>query len=470
MLKEPIFVLIILSALLNGEDWPQFRGANASGVSASKGLPVEFGPEKNMVWRTALPPGQSSPAVAGDHIFLTAVEDNRLFTLSLERATGRIQWRREVPRPNRAKMHKLNGPAAPSPVTDGKNVYAFFNDFGLISFGPDGEERWRLPLGPFNTPFGLASSPVLADGTLLQVCDGETGAFIVAVDTVTGKVKWRKERPDATRGSSTPLVYGPAGGPTELLVAGAYRLTSYSVETGDEIWFARGLTWQLIPTPVLGKGVIYVLGWAGGADPGEQQELPPFADMLQRLDANHDGKLSKDELHDPKLIKNWNDLDLDRSGYVEERDWESYLARMSAQNGFNAFRLGGKGDVTSRNFLWRFNKALPVVASPLLYRDVLYLVKDGGILTSLDPRNGVVLKQARIEGAMEAYYASPVAADGKIYTASENGKVSVVKAGGEWEVLKVNDLGEECYSTPAIVDNRIYLRTQSALYCFAIKD
>jgi outer membrane protein assembly factor BamB len=469
-MQKLIFLIAVLSAALPGEDWPQFRGVNASGVSASTGLPVAIGRDRNMLWRTPLPPGQSSPAVAGDRIFLTAVEDNRLFTLCLERATGRIEWRREVPRPSRARLHKFNGPASPSPVSDGRNVYAFFQDFGVISFGPDGNERWRVPLGPFNNPFGLASSPVLSGGTLLQVCDGESGAFVVGIDIATGKVKWRQERLDATRGSSTPLIYTPPGGRAELLVPGAYQLTSYAVETGEEVWFARGLTWQLIPTPVLGNGVIYVLGWSGGADPGEQVDLPPFAAMLEKLDANHDGRLSKDELGDPKLVKSWGDLDLDRSGFVEQRDWERYRARMAAQNGFNAIKVGGKGDMTSRNFLWRYNKSLPVVASPLLYRDVLYLVKDGGILTTLNPRTGAVLKQGRITGALGTYYSSPVAADGKIYVASVEGKVAVLKAGAEWEILEVNDLGEECYATPAIVDGRIYLRTQSALYCFAKKD
>ena len=123
--------------------------------------------------------------------------------------------------------------------------------------------------------------------------------------------------------------------------------------------------------------------------------------------------------------------------------------------------------MTSQNFLWRYTKSLPNATSPLLYQNVLYLVKEGGIFTSLDPQKGEVLKQGRLTGALGAYYSSPVAGDGKIYTASEDGKVSVLKAGGDWEILKVNDLGEECYASPAIADGKIYLRTQSALYCFA---
>jgi outer membrane protein assembly factor BamB len=470
MSGKTIFLFGVFSILLAGEDWLQFRGPNASAVSAATGLPVEFGRDKNMLWRTPLPPGQSSPVVAGDHIFLTAVDNKRLFTFSLERATGRIQWRREAPRLRQGPLHQLNGPASPTPVSDGRNVYVFFYDFGLVSYAPDGNELWRLPLGPFNNPFGMAASPVLAGGTLVQVCDGETGSFVVALDAATGKVKWRKERPDATRGFSTPLIYRPDNGPVQALVAGSHKLMSYSVESGEQLWFVRGLTWQLKPTPVMDRDAIYVLGWAGGSDPGQQEEVQPFEEMLQRLDQNKDGKLSKEEIGDPKIVKDWAETDLDHSGYLEERDWEAYRNKRTAQNGFTAFRLGGKGDMTSKNFLWRYTKSLPNATSPLLYRNVLYLVKDGGILTSLDPRNGEVLKQARITGAAGAYYSSPVAADGRIYTLSEDGQGAVLKAGGDWELLQVNDLAEQAYASPAIVDGKIYLRTQSALYCFAGKN
>jgi outer membrane protein assembly factor BamB len=263
------------------------------------------------------------------------------------------------------------------------------------------------------------------------------------------------------------LVYRPDNGPPQVLVAGSYRLVSYAVESGEEVWSVGGLTWQLKPTPVMDKENVYVLGWAGGADPGQQEDVPPYEEALKTLDKNADGRLSKEEIADRKILDAWSETDLDLTGYLEARDWEAYRNKRASQNGFTAFRLGGKGDMTARNFLWRYAKSLPNATSPLLYRNVLYIVKDGGILTSLDPRDGRVLKQGRITGATGSYYSSPVGADGKIYTLSEDGKAAVLKAGGEWEVLHVNDLGEESYASPAIVDGRIYLRTQSALYCFA---
>ena len=133
-----------------------------------------------------------------------------------------------------------------------------------------------------------------------------------------------------------------------------------------------------------------------------------------------------------------------------------------------AVKLGGEGDVTGTNVLWRHYKSLPNVPSPLHYNGVVYLMKEGGILTALDAADGKVLKQGRLPGALDYYYASPVAADGKLFATSQAGHVTVVKAAGaEWEVITRNDMDDECFATPALVDGHIYLRTRSALYCFA---
>src|SRR5262249_43277012 len=161
--------LLLFPLLVSAADWPQFRGPNASGVAEERGLPIEFGPFKNIVWKTSLPAGHSSPVLAGQRIFLTAYEGDSLLTICLDRASGKIQWRREVKAARKEKLHKLNDRASPTPASDGKNVYAFFGDFGLVSYGPNGNERWRLPLGPFTNLHGMAASPVLADGKLLLV-------------------------------------------------------------------------------------------------------------------------------------------------------------------------------------------------------------------------------------------------------------------------------------------------------------
>ncbi|MDZ4798946.1 MAG: PQQ-binding-like beta-propeller repeat protein [Bryobacteraceae bacterium] len=460
-----IALVFLLSALAaSAEDWPAFRGPNASGVSLTTGLPTEFGPNKNVVWKTALPAGHSSPVLQGDRIWLTAFDPDHLYVIALDRATGRILWRREVPRPRKQELHKSNSPASPSVATDGRgNSFAFFTDFGLISYGPDGDERWRLPLGPFNNPFGMGSSPVYANGILIQNCDSETGSYLLAVDARTGKELWRKERPDSTRGFATPVLWRD-----QVLIAGTNRFVAYNVKTGAEVWYVSGLTWQLKPTPAINGDVAYVLGWAGGADIGNQEDLPLFADVAKTLDTNKDGKISKAELTDDRMKKDFDEADLDRDGGLGPRDWEFYQLKRRSVNSVMAVKLGGKGDVTATNVLWRYYKSLPNVPSPVWYNGVVYLMKEGGILTALDATTGKVLKQGRLPGALDYYYASPVAADGKLFATSQEGHISVVNASGaEWEPVARNDMDDETFATPALADGRIYVRTRSALYCFA---
>ena len=467
-MKGAAWIAVTVGTIITASaaDWPAFRGPNSSGVGGNADLPVEFGPGKNQIWKTSLPPGHSSPVIVGSRIFLTAWEGEKLFTFALDSATGRILWRREAPRDRKQKLHEKNSPASPSAASDGSNVYVFFTDFGLLSYGPDGGERWRHPLPTFNNPFGQGASPVLTGDTLLLSCDQETGSYFLAVHKDTGKTKWRVERPDYTRGFSTPVLWKPANGPLQALLAGSYRLTAYEVETGKEAWFVRGLTWQLKPTPVLDGDRIYVLGWAGEADPGQQEQIPSFEESLAKLDKDKDGKLSQEEIGNPKLTKQWGELDLDSDGLMGARDWAMYQSKRAVVNGINAYKLGGAGDMTDRNHLWRYSRSLPNATSPLLYEGVLYMIKDGGILTSLDPASGNVLKQARLSAAPGGYYSSPIGAGGRIYTLSEEGKLSVIRAGGEWEPLATHDFDESCHATPAIADGRIYVRTQSALYCF----
>jgi outer membrane protein assembly factor BamB len=144
MRNHGLIVAGLVAFSVSASDWPQFRGPNASGVSEERNLPVVFGPDQNVVWKTPVPPGHSSPVVAGDHIFLTAFEGEKLLTIALDRATGRILWRREAPRPRKQAMQPTNSPASASPVSDGRNVFVFFHDFGLLAYGPDGNELWRM--------------------------------------------------------------------------------------------------------------------------------------------------------------------------------------------------------------------------------------------------------------------------------------------------------------------------------------
>ena len=147
--------------MARGDEWSRFRGPNGSGVSTTGNLPAVFGPETNVVWKTPLPFGHSSPVLTDDRIYLTGARDGRLLTIALDRASGRMLWEREAPRARTEKLDNRNGPAAPSAVTDGRDVYVFFADFGLISYDRQGRERWRVPLGPFNNVYGMGASPIL---------------------------------------------------------------------------------------------------------------------------------------------------------------------------------------------------------------------------------------------------------------------------------------------------------------------
>jgi outer membrane protein assembly factor BamB len=462
-------ILLFLTAALPAADWPQFRGPNAAGVSDETNLPSSFSPRENVVWRTPVPLGNSSPVIGGDRIFLTGFENERLLTITLDRDTGRILWRREAPRPRVQVIERpANGPASASPATDGSNVYVFFQDYGLLAYGPDGSELWRMPLGPLSNPFGHGASPILAGGTLLMNVDQDTGSFLLALEKDSGRILWRTERPLAQRGYSTPVLYSAPDGSRQVIVAGSYRVSGYDLRTGKEIWWIRRLPWQIKPTPVISDDVIYSVAYSGESDPGAQEVVPSFEDTLGKLDRNNDRKLSKDEILDPRAKDRFDEyLDLDDTGYLEERDWKQFQERRLGENGLRAYRLAGYGDITETNLLWKNPRSLPNVPSPLVYRGVLYTLKEGGILTSIDPQTGEILRQARLQGAIGDYYASPIAADGKIYAVSEEGKVSVIQAGAQWDLIRVNDLQDGCKGTPAIAGGSLYIRTYGHLYRFA---
>ncbi len=455
----------LLAASLAGGDWPQFRGPDGSGLCHSCGRPpVEFGPQKNVAWKTAIPPGKSSPVLVGDRIFLTAAEGDDLVTMCLSRTTGEVRWRRSIRVTRRDARHTLNHRAAPTPVTDGKNVFTFFADFGLVSYDFEGNPRWQLPLGPFNSQHGVVASPVYADGRVVLVCDQDTEAYIIGVNADTGKIAWKTPR-EVINGYSTPVIHRPASGPAQVIAPGSYRLTAYSIVDGEELWFARGLTCQPKSAPTIAGGILYFSGWTTGNDTGEQVDLPPFAQVIAAADANRDGKLGQKELPQPwQPTGTWRAIDLDRDGLLNEREWTFFRTRRASRNGLFAVKLGGSGDVTDSHVLWRFEKSLPDVPSPLVYQDVVFLFRNGGIATTLDSRTGKVLKQARLTGALEDYYASPVGADGKVYIATEHGKVVVLRAKGDWEILAVNEFDSDIYATPAIDEGKIYLRTHDSLF------
>jgi outer membrane protein assembly factor BamB len=460
-------LLLLLAQAAPGGEWTRFRGPNGSGVADGKPLPREIGAGKNVFWKTPVPMGKSSPVVIADRIFLTGHESGKLLTMAFDRKTGRELWRKEAPGNREEKRNKLNDPAAPSAVSDGRNVYVFFAGYGLVSYTGEGQERWRLPLGPFTNFHGMGASPVLAEGKVLMICDQDIGAFLIAIDQNTGKKLWKTERPEMVHSFSTPIVHRTDSGSTEVIAPGSYQMVSYDVATGAEMWRVRGLTYQVKSVPVIGGNTLYFNGWAPGGEPSEHMELPRFEEMIRDFDKDHDGKLSKAEVPKNWHPGTWDMQDLNKDGLLDKKDWEYYRMRRTSTNSAMAIRLGGKGDVTATHVLWRYRKSLPDVPGVLLYRDVLYLIRNGGILQTLDPATGHLLKQGRLPHALDEYYASPVAGDGKVYLISRNGDVSVLEAGGDWGIAATGEFGEEVFATPAIADGHIWVRTATALYDFA---
>ena len=477
-----LMALLALPTVLAGntpsvEDWSQFRGPNGTGVSTTTGLPTEFGPNKNVLWKTELPPGHSSPVLTRDRIFVTAhskeKENHKLFVICLDRATGKLLWQREVPRSREGRLQNVNGPASPSPVTDGTNVYVFFQEFGLISFDGAGKERWKLPLGPFNMFYGFGASPILVDDrVILPVDQDNPGSYLLAVDKNTGRVRWKVERPTVISGYSTPIVYQPRQGAKQIVIPESFQLSAYSVADGKRVWWVRGLACEMKSIASHDAEYLYINGWGFPTNqPGKQVPTISFAEALPRYDKNGDGLIAKTEISgtdqmDKMLAAAFEAFDLDRDEKLNAKDWEVFRAMMSAENGLLAIKMGGEGDQTANAIRWRYQKPVPQVPSTLLYKGVLYMINDSGILLSFDPATGNVIKQGRLQGAIDKYFSSPVAADDKVYLIGEGGAVSVLKAAGEWEVLAVNELDDECFATPAIADSRLYIRTRSALYCF----
>jgi outer membrane protein assembly factor BamB len=442
-------------------EWLQFRGPNGTGVAEDRTLPAEFGLKKNLVWKISVPFARSSPVVTTNRVFLTASEGDKLITLALNRQTGKVLWRREVARDRHMPIYRANDAASPSPVSDGKNVFVFFAELGLVSYGPDGEERWRVPLGPFNSFYGMAGSPVLAGNTLLLVCDQRTNSFIIAVDARNGKLLWKKSRPNQ-EGFSTPAIYTPKDGPPQVIVPGSQTLDAYTVDKGERLWWITNIGSYPKGVPVLGADMVYVLG-----EGGDEPFLPPFEKILTQLDKDKDGRVQREEAKPhAEAFDHFGWLDANSDEYIERSEYDFARNSTVGGHGITAARLGGQGDLTTTNVVWRLKKSYPNIPAPLLYRGVMYLMKEGGIVSSIDPATGEVLKMGRTPEALEDYYASPVAADGKIFMVSASGKVTVLKAGAQWEILATNDLGEECWATPAIAGSNLYIRTRDALYAF----
>jgi hypothetical protein len=222
-----------------------------------------------------------------------------------------------------------------------------------------------------------------------------------------------------------------------------------------------GLGTAIVASPALAGDTLFAFGY-GSETPA------PFGARLSRYDKNGDEQLSPEEYGDDAFIHGIGKYAGNRDLIVTKEEWEEKQREVMGPNRLSAIRLERVEDGSVRpRELWRYDRNFTgVIPSPLLYRGVLYVVRNGGILTAFDPQTGAVLKAGRVDGAIGGYSASPVAADGKLFLANEDGKFAILRAGADWSVLAVEDFGEGFYATPALSGGHVYLRTSEALYRF----
>lgn len=418
-----------------GQEWPQFRGPGALGTADGANLPDHWSTNENVLWKQAIPGrGWSSPIVWGDKIFVTTTVNagesekptkglyfggNRpkppesphqwkVYCLNVN--SGSIVWEKMVHEGVPAQaLHVKNSYASETPVTDGERVYAYFGNLGVWCFDFEGREVWSKRFEPHATRFGwgTAASPVLYEGKLYIVDDNDEKSFIAAFDAKTGEETWRTER-DEKSNWATPYVW-KNDQRTEIITPGTGKVRSYDLE-GKLLWEFSGMSSITIPTPFSKFGLLYV-----------------------------------------------------SSGYVMDKLRPLYAIRPGASGDISL-----KEEETSNEFIaWTQKQAGPYNTSPVLYGDNIYVLLDRGFFAAYEAKTGTeVYKQERIpEG--RAFTASPWAYDGKIFCLNEDGVTFVIKAGPTFEILHSNSLGDDvmCMSTPAVIGDKLLIRTDTQLYC-----
>ena len=403
--------------------WPQFRGPNASGLGTGA-PPVHFGPNQNVLWKTPVGAGLSSPIVWDDRVFLTEFDrtNKQLSTLGIDRNTGKILWRRTVTPEQIEKVHALSSPAGATPVTDGEHVYVYFGSYGLIAYDLNGNPKWERRLPVPENPYGAVSSPIIA-GELLVLNHQGKEAYLLALGRRDGRTVWKTDRSMFQYGWSTP-VHWRHDGIDEIVVLGGdfkpnQRLMAYALADGAERWWVGGLPPSGKSTPVIGDGLVFFAAPDIILETAAEQQNPERAAQFY---ANNSARVM-------------------------------------------AVRPGRTGEVSQANIAWSEKKGVPGVPSPLYYNGRLYTFQNGGIVSCRLAATGELLYTARL-GAPGYYYSSPVAADQKIYIASEEGVVVVLDAGPTFTVLATNKLDGGILATPALADKQIFVRTDSYLYAF----
>lgn len=496
---------VLLPALLTtfptqADQWNQFRGPHGSGVAADCRPPVK--PDSaSEAWRAPVPPGLSAPVLSDERIFLTGLVGDTLVTLAYSKATGEELWRADAPAGELEKVHKANHPAASTPLVDEDQLYVYFGSFGLLCYDHDGNRRWKRAIPPPRSLYGMTTSPISHRDTVILVIDDDENlpesrmsrSKVVAFDKQTGEPRWETARPLVRSGWSTPTVWNHDQGP-DLVILGSGRVDAYDPATGREKWFAPGFSRETIAIPVVDDDHVYVSSAQLGGGSDDVLDPEPFWRAMLSFDQDQDGRIGTDEitrdftwplrpeypvghpgfgfpLPDDEARRKERQLgifgwvDKDKDGFWTKEELSNHMSTRRGKPRLLAIRPGGTGDITETHVDWELNRGIPEIPSPLVLDSRIYLARNGGILTAVDATSGKSLYRGRL-GGTGGYSASPVGANGHLYLLSDEGVISVVKAGDSFELVHTHLLEEPATVTPAIDQDSLYLRSRSHLRAF----
>ena len=478
-------VILTLVAHAAMAEWSQFRGPNSAGVATGPPPPVQFGPDKNELWRVPMASGHSSPCVLGDSIFLTTYDQKqkKLAVVCIERSSGRIGWQRDVPTDQIEKGHPSFNPASSTPACDGECVVAYFGSFGLICLEMSGRPLWEVRMPLAKSFAGNATSPAIVGDRVILYRGTYVDHFLLAVDKQSGKELWRVPQAEQFTGEMACTAC-PIVADDRLIMHTARSLQAFDVSTGKRVWVAKCAT-TATSTPVLAGNEVIVAAWNKMGEPSLRPPFPTFERLAGEHDKDNDNRISRNELptlwifHRPDGAEapmnggtvQFHHADRNRDGGISADEWTatvSELERFRAgydTHGMLAIRTDSEGLVGADKIRTLETTGIPEVPSPLYDAKYVYFVKNGGILTCLEVETGRRVYRMRT-GGRGTHYASPLIADGKIFTIAGDGHISVLTLGSDPKIIAVNDMQDGVYATPAIVDGTIYVRTHSALYAF----
>lgn len=456
-----------------GEEWAQFRGPNASGVSQhSNRPPLEFSSTHNVKWSLDVGKGVASPIISHGRCITTMMTaDDKFSVLAVDAATGDELWQTDFETDK--KLPEITSPnqhAASTPAANKDHVFVHFSTLGMLALNAqNGKVAWKKPLPPpfYLMGWGAANSPILYEDLVIFALDDDLAAYIVAYDQATGDVRWRTERPEMLGGYAVPVLC-TANGRTDVVMAGTGKMIGYDPRTGKQRWACHSLLRTIMTTPVVDGENIFITSQSYG----DTERVLKYA-LLQWRDTNQDGKLAKTELEEA-FHEKFEKGDANKDGFLVDTEidvaFQSPSNMVGGGNIIQSIRGGGTGNVTKTHLQWNLDHKTPSnLASSLAYEGRLFMVKKGGLSAAFDLKTGATIWMKKRIKNYGNYYASPIAAGGYIYVPGENGSIVVIKSGSELEIVSKNDVGDSIVATPAIADNRLFVRSVNQLFCFESK-